>query len=203
MLTDYVLGVLASVFAVALFRLARVERQDSVRLWAAALGATALAAAFGGTFHGLTLILGDLARTVLWKATVYSTGLASFFLLSAAIMASVAGQFRRSLLAMAALKLAVYALWMATHDDFRYVVYDYAPTLVGVLILQLATARARGTAGARWIVSGILLLFAAAGIQRTGLALHQHFNHNDLYHIVQMAAVYLLYRGGRELRDRR
>ncbi len=203
MLTDYVLGVLAGVLAVALFRLGRVERQNSVRLWAAALGATALAAAFGGTFHGLTLILGDLAQTVLWKATVYSTGLASFFLLSAAIVASVAGQFRRSLLAMAALKLAIYALWMATHDDFRYVVYDYAPTLVGVLILQLAAARVGGAASARWIVSGILLSFAAAGIQRTGLALHEHFNHNDLYHIVQMAAVYLLYRGGRELRDRR
>ena len=27
-------------------------------------------------------------------------------------------------------------------------------------------------------------------------ALHEHFNHNDLYHVVQMAGTYLLYRTG-------
>jgi hypothetical protein len=40
---------------------------------------------------------------------------------------------------------------------------------------------------------------AAALVQRSGFALHRHFNHNDLYHVVQMLGTWLLYRGGSEL----
>jgi hypothetical protein len=29
----------------------------------------------------------------------------------------------------------------------------------------------------------------------SGIALHPHFNHNDLYHVVQIAAMLLFYRG--------
>ena len=34
------------------------------------------------------------------------------------------------------------------------------------------------------------------------LALHRHFNHNDLYHVIQIVALYLFYRGGALLVDR-
>jgi hypothetical protein len=33
------------------------------------------------------------------------------------------------------------------------------------------------------------------------VSLHQHFNHNDLYHVVQMVGLYGVYRGGRSLLD--
>jgi hypothetical protein len=33
-------------------------------------------------------------------------------------------------------------------------------------------------------------------VQQQRLALHQHFNHNDLYHLIQIAGLWLLYRGG-------
>jgi hypothetical protein len=38
-------------------------------------------------------------------------------------------------------------------------------------------------------------------IQWARLAPHARFNHNDLFHVVQMASLYLLYRGGLLLRD--
>jgi hypothetical protein len=41
----------------------------------------------------------------------------------------------------------------------------------------------------------------AGAIQWARLAPHVHFNHNDLFHVVQMASLYLLYRGGLLLRD--
>jgi hypothetical protein len=34
-----------------------------------------------------------------------------------------------------------------------------------------------------------------------GFALHQHFNHNDLYHVIQIAAMVLFYIGAKQLRD--
>ncbi len=54
---------------------------------------------------------------------------------------------------------------------------------------------------AGWIVAGILASFVGAGVQMSGFALHRHFNHNDLYHVIQAGALYLLFRGGMLLRD--
>ncbi len=39
--------------------------------------------------------------------------------------------------------------------------------------------------------------------QRSGMALAEWFNHNDLYHLIQLIALYLFYRGARLLQDRR
>jgi hypothetical protein len=49
---------------------------------------------------------------------------------------------------------------------------------------------------------GILWLMRAIGVSLAGLAVlvlklapHPHFNHNDLYHVIQMGGLYCLYRG--------
>jgi hypothetical protein len=42
----------------------------------------------------------------------------------------------------------------------------------------------------------------AATIQVNGVALHHDFNHNDLYHVIQMGGMYLFYRGALVLKDR-
>jgi hypothetical protein len=38
-------------------------------------------------------------------------------------------------------------------------------------------------------------------VQASGFRLHEHFNHNDLYHVIQTAAVLLLYRGAKRLQS--
>jgi hypothetical protein len=43
---------------------------------------------------------------------------------------------------------------------------------------------------------------AAAAAQASGLDLHPSFNHNDLYHVVQIAAMALFYCGARRMQDR-
>jgi hypothetical protein len=52
-----------------------------------------------------------------------------------------------------------------------------------------------------WILAGVAVSVIAALVQASGLALHRHFNHNDLYHVIQIAAMALLYKGARRLRD--
>ena len=99
------------------------------------------------------------------------------------------------------LQFIVYALWMVQHDAFKYVIYDYGPTMLAVIILQLVAFFREGAASAFWLISGILVSFAAAGIQLSGFTLHEHFNHNDLYHVIQMAAMVLIYRGAVLLQD--
>lgn len=197
MATDYALAAVSATFSVLLFQ--NTGREQAVWFFAAALCATAVAALAGGTYHGFAPLLIGPTQTILWKATVYAIGIGSFFFLAAAIVASVRPPAREWLLAAAVLKLTVYLVWMTMHDDFRYVIYDYAPSMLAVLGLQAADWRWQP--GAPWIVAGIVVSFAAAAVQQSGIRLHRHFNHNDLYHVIQMGAIWLLYKGGRLLAD--
>ena len=54
----------------------------------------------------------------------------------------------------------------------------------------------------RWIVAGVLVTLAGAIVQQTGFRNRAHFNHNDIYHLIQIAGFYLLFKGACTLRDR-
>ena len=54
----------------------------------------------------------------------------------------------------------------------------------------------------KWITSGALVTIIGLIVQRSGFRSHLDFNHNDFYHLIQIAGFYLLYRGACTLRDR-
>ena len=55
--------------------------------------------------------------------------------------------------------------------------------------------------GSGWIVAGVAVSIGAAAVQASSIDLHRHFNHNDLYHVIQIGALLLYYGGVRRLRD--
>jgi hypothetical protein len=162
MVTDYLLAVAAGWFGWQLWRSGR-------RMWAFAFFATAVASVLGGTYHGL-------AYEPLWKPTVYAAGLASLCLL--------AGLGRRFLI-FGLIKFAIYAIWMTNHDDFKYVIYDYGTTLLVVAVAGLFRR-------SWWMVGSVAVAVVAAVVQQSELTIHQHFNHNDLYHIIQIVSLWML-----------
>lgn len=205
MLTDYVLAALGLWFGWRLVTGGREAGESSRLLWGGSFLLMAVAAAAGGTAHGFAEALGGVEGSWLWTLTTFSVGLASAAMLSAAVLARLSGAPRIALLAVVVAKLAAYLAWMSVHDEFRFVIYDYAPSMLAVVLL-LAWPGAAGpgpVAGAGWVAAGVAVSFAAAAVQASGLSLHRHFNHNDLYHVIQMGGLYLLYRGGALLRDRR
>jgi hypothetical protein len=108
----------------------------------------------------------------------------------------------RALLLAATLRFALYVVLLALYREFRFVVYDLVLTLIALAAYACYAHLSGREVEARWLFGAVLLSAAAAGVQRGQLALHRHFNHNDLFHVGQMASLYLLYRGGRLLRDR-
>ena len=201
MLTDYILGVWTLYLAFKLIREGISVGQRSILFWGASFIATGIAALIGGTSHGFVLYFGDMTRVIIWASTLYITGFISLFFLSAAIIATIKKPLRNWLIALLVLKFFLFVYWIFLHAEFKYVIYDYVPAMVGVLILQLYGKYKRGDRSAVWIVSGILVSFGAAGIQQSGFTLHENFNHNDLYHVIQMGAIFLFYKGGRLLVD--
>ena len=198
--TDLLLGGVAIALALPLLGPATRGRRAR-RLWGWALAATGLAAWTGGLWHGFGPDLAPLTARLLWKVTLFAIGGAAAAMLAGAAFAALRAPVRTALLALVGVKLALYLAWMGVHDDFRYVIYDYVPAMAVVLGLQIvAAARGRAT-GAGWIVGGILLSFVAAAIQRSEAVFTPWFNANDLYHLVQIVALVLLYFGARRLED--
>ena len=171
------------------------------RYWASAFLALALGALLGGVSHGWGPALTDFWRVVLWKATALSIGVVSYSALIGMGCVVLRGAPLRWLQALAAAKLLLYWGWMATHDEFRYVIYDYAPSLLLAALAGLWLWLRRNQPAGAWIAAGVAVSFAGAGVQLSGFALHRHFNHNDLYHVIQMAGLYLLYRGAAALEE--
>jgi len=57
--------------------------------------------------------------------------------------------------------------------------------------------------GRQWLTAGILVTFAGIAVQQTGFRHGAGFNHNDVYHFIQIAALYLFFRCARVVEDRR
>ncbi len=195
MATDYALGALAIALGLRLWRDAYRRPHSAKRPWALAFFSLAASALLGGTHHGLDENWSAQVAAGTWYLTLVSIGLVSAFLFVSASRILFSQPIARTFTGIAAVQFVVYAGWVWQRPEFIWAVLDYAPTMLYVLAVSVAGC-VRGQAFGKWAVAGVLVTFGAAAIQQSDLALHKHFNHNDLYHVVQMMGTYLLYRAG-------
>lgn len=198
-ITDLILGVFSLALAASLWRSRGSEL--SRRYWSGALTASGVAALLGGLYHGAGPQLSLLTRAILWKSVTLSGGLIAFCLVSAAVFASFSSRRARVACQLVALaQLFVYVAWVLRDDAFAFVILNYGIAMMFVAALQLRDWRSARDR-AKFILAGIAGSIAAGAVQASGVSLHQHLNHNDIYHLIQLGATYLLYRGGRLLVD--
>lgn len=199
--TDLVLAVLAFVFAARLTTRSASTGSAAVGLLTVAMLTTGVAALVGALAHGTDPASHSALRERFWRAALYGTGF-----VSAACVASVAffaarGNLRMAIIAFAAIKLVVYEREAARRPEFRIAAVDYGVALAIVLAGATYHVLRGGAPGMTWLIGGVLVSLAAAVVQARGLAPHRRFNHNDLYHVIQMIALYSFYRGGALLVD--
>lgn len=200
MLTDYALAGVTGWLGWLLFR---ARGGQAVRsYWALAFTALALAAALGGSYHGFAKALAESAQHLMWKATVLAIGIASFGMFAGSAIAVAAGNTRKLLLALAAAKLALYSGWMLAHDAFIYVIADTGMAMAMVAALHGWSAVRGRDIASLWMLGAVGVSVLAAGVQASGFVLHRYFNHNDMYHVIQIVAMAMFYIGAKQLRDR-
>ena len=115
---------------------------------------------------------------------------------------AVRGSTRTAILVFAGLKLVVYWINVTRRPEFRVAAADYGGALAILLAGTVYAVVRWHLPGSTWLIAGVAVSVVAAVIQARRIAPHRHFNHNDLFHVVQMAALYLFYRGGALLVDR-
>ena len=178
-LTDAVLATWTAFLSALLFARAKV-------LWASAFAALAVAALAGTAYHCCRLFP---------KLVPIAIGLTSLFLGAAIAMAWLGPVARRVAIAVLVVEfIACLAGIMVMKDWFRVAVYDYLPVLVAILVACFVRWR---DPAARFIAAGIAVSFIALAFQVSRVPYH-----NDIYHVVQMAAMVLLYQGGTRLPTR-
>lgn len=201
--TNAVLATIAFVFAARLVDHSAAEGSVAGGWLAAAFAATGIAALIGALAHGTDPAAGGAAlRARFWRGALYATGF-----IGAACVASVAffaahGRARTAILALAGIKLVGFMYRVARRPEFRIAAADYCAALAVVLAGAWYETLRRRSSGMTWLIAGVLVSLVAGFVQARRLAVHRHLNHNDLYHVIQMAALYAFYRGGALLVDR-
>jgi hypothetical protein len=200
-LTDLGLAILGAGFA---RRLAGTASRGTLGLVPAVLMAGLASAAFwGAVFHGFfPRETETLPGFIAWIPVSLSIVVAATALLELGlrVLAPAVGERTRRRIA-AVYAAAFAAVVLLVDESFGSIVRFYVPALL--LFLIAATIRAiRDRGGWISIALGLALSAGAALLQQLQVALHPvYFDHNALYHVVQAAALVLLYAGFRRIAD--
>jgi hypothetical protein len=192
--TDLVLALAALLAVAALGR--HAPRSVARVVWQAALLSAAAGAALGAAAHGLALqpATGEL----LWQPLFFLLGLTvSLFVVGAVASWRGDAAARRLLPAMLALAVLFYLAIRLTGGEFLVFVLFQAGTLLFALGVYLRLV-ARGTPGAGWVAAGLAVTLGAGAVQAVEglrLTLVWPFDHNGIYHLVQLGGLAALTRG--------
>lgn len=195
--TDAVLALLA---LAGLFLLLRLRSRDPWKgtIWGIALGCLAIASALGAVAHGVQT--SEAFQRLLWFGIYLSLGLL-VALFAIGTVHDLWGERASRMIApvMVVIGVAFVAVTRLIDGGFAvFVVYE-AVALSFALIGYGYLALSARVSGAGLVAAGILVTLAAAAIQATRLGapitVIWTFDHNGLFHLVQMAGVVLIVLG--------
>lgn len=199
-LTDILLAGVAATLGSRLIAAGRRQRRRAVVTWGGALWTLGGAALAGGAYHGLEHALPARVAAGLWIVTLVTLGAASA-LLALALSETLGSRGRRAARVAVGAGCAAYAALLAVSDSFVVGITGYAAALAAASAISLAAWHRERAPSAPWILGGVVVTAVGSAVQQTGLELGSSVDANAIYHLIQLAAVWLLYRGGLELRD--
>jgi len=190
--TDLLLGVQCVILAAGLAR-ARIVAGVRQSLWIWVFGLTAMAALLGALAHGIALPASVVGR--LFMAIYLALGIVVALFLAGAVLDCFGEGVARRLIPVAVLVGAAFFVVTQLGDAgfLLFVIYEAAAMLLA-LGLYLALAIRRRLAGSGLMAAAILLNLGAAAVQASDLSLRVilPFDHNGLFHLLQMVAIAVL-----------
>ena len=193
--TDAAVGLLC---LVVLWRLRAIPAKATWKraLWCWVFGLLGLASALGAVVHGLEL--SESVRGVLWRPLYLSLGLTVALFVIGGIYDWRGEAAARALLPWAAgMGASFFALTQLLSGAFLiFVVYE-ATAMVATLAMYVLLSRTGRLVGAGMIAVGIGLSIVAAAVQASPLRVRLivPFDHNGLFHLVQLIATAVIATG--------
>ena len=168
-------------------------------LWACSFFSLSLGAFLGGSHYVFGPRLPNYITKVIWMLTLIFVGTTGLFLAGSAATFYINETGKFGLMLGSAILVIKYVLGLNKNDTFHHAIKFYVTLIILALIGFIPAFFSLGYTGALQIVIGLLVNLSAAGVQASGLTLHKHFNHNDLFHVIQILGMILIYRGGSEI----
>ena len=198
--TDLLITILAGYFAIKLINLA--DNQLLARsYWGWAMVALAIGALLGAISHGVGPYFSDELKGIIWKLTIVSIGLTAVLMLIGTTHHLAPKSVVKWVLVIIISSYIIYLAVILKDDRFIKVISYYLPIMILITIAMLISKFILHNSGSGLIALGLMISFIAAGVQMNGFTLHKHFNHNDLYHVIQLVGIYFIYSGARLIGD--
>jgi len=189
--TDIILALLAMLTAVYISRKGMEKNQFRTRIWAGAFLFLALSAGVGAIAHGFEMSDG-LNRSV-WHVINLGLGMTvALFLVATALDLTNEKLAKRFLTGMIILAFIFFLVTVFVPGSFLvFIIYESIAMLVA-LGTYMGLAVKKKLPGAAMIAIAIFLTMVAAGIQASeavNVTVIWEFDHNGIFHIVQMMAL--------------
>ena len=158
--------------------------------------AVAMGSIIGSLFHGFGPHFPKLMREWIWKGALTCMGFTTFSLMMAGVSAVMSYYSYRIIMWGAVIGLILYGWQTVKFAGFGHSVKFIA---IGMIIIFTAFATLywrQAHPGSGYLFAGVLLTIASGGLWATGWSIHKQFNHNDLFHVIQMVCLWLLHQGG-------
>ncbi|MBN1427996.1 MAG: hypothetical protein JXB07_06395 [Anaerolineae bacterium] len=160
--------------------------------WQIALLLLAISALIGGIDHGFFEVFGQTpARKTIQHINWLFLGLLTLFVFLTAARQFFKPPLRNVLYIIAGVQLVLYTILSLMTESFLVVIVNYAPVMLLMLVMTIKGLRER--TGSWAMVAGIIISFAASGVQAAGLDVFSPFDRDSLYHFGMMAAVVCFY----------
>ncbi len=191
LLTDGLLAALGSGLAWRLHR--RIPPGYlATRWWIRALLGMSISALVGGSYHGFAPDF-PLALAAVWWKCVLILVCAIGFCMGVSLIRKIVPLDRQRVwngVVIAKFMLSVVAL--LAYPKFIVAMLNYGLAMIAWAVAAVLVRRV----WSGWMLAAVGLSAIAAGIQQSRWSISAHFNHNDVYHLIQALALVGFYRAG-------
>ena len=185
--TDYLIAMACAFFAVSL------AARGAPYEWVAGFALGGTSAVLGGTYHGFRERLSDRAATTLWLCTLLSFGVSSAAFGAGAVRIARPELHHLTVHLSALTAAGIYAVAALQRPQFGTAGRMALLMLATFLAMALSLAAAGNLKAASFAFACVILNVAGVVVQMRNLSPHPRFNHNDLFHVFQLAALWCLY----------
>lgn len=195
--TDLILGVISIIAAFGIYNLGKQLRPVKTRIWVAVFILLAIAAFFGTAAHGFQM--SERINYILWQPLNLALGLSVSLFAAGAIFDLRNGVMPKGVIVgLLVMGVIFYFITVFIPGSFLVFILYEAVVMLFAMVAYIILATQNKIVGAWWMVLGILITIIAAVIQATGNMKVEFiwvFDHNGLFHIIQMGGVFIIYLG--------
>ena len=190
--TDFLIAI-QCVVLILLIRRWQSENTKRPILWSWVLGLLAFASFLGAIVHGFEL--SQKAQYLLWLPLYLSLGLTvAMFVVCAVYDFYGLVSAKRLLPWIILIAIAFFVLTQILDQEFWvFIIFEAIAMLIALILYSLLAVKNR-LKGAIFIAIGILLNIIAAVVQTSDVSMNLvfTFDHNGVFHLIQIVAIFIL-----------